>query len=336
MNGKETNQTDGSSGNERIENAVERFSSERTKENLIALLEAIRAGMHEDGQFILPVIPPEAMMALFDVDKIRIGDTCTVREDLHFKLHHLQTDDGRTWLAAFTSLRECEKGELTSTITQDIGHLLKSCRDMEEAGIVINPWGNSFSLSKELIRLILDADKPENHLYFEIRDITKLNADAIVNAANHSLLGGGGVDGAIHRAAGPGLLEECRALNGCGTGEAKITRGYDLKAKYVIHTVGPVYSRKRAEECAELLYACYWNSLELAKQYDLHSIAFPAISTGAYGYPGQAAAFVSLKAVSQWLDANRDYGMAVIMCSYNEKARQWYQNVVDFSAPGKE
>ncbi len=131
-------------------------------------------------------------------------------------------------------------------------------------------------------------------------DITRQDTEAIVNAANSSLLGGGGVDGAIHRAGGPTILEECRRLGGCPTGEARLTRGGNLKARYVIHTVGPVYKGGGARE-AELLASCYRESLKLASAQGITSVAFPSISTGAYGYPLAAAARIALQAVLAYL-----------------------------------
>ena len=165
----------------------------------------------------------------------------------------------------------------------------------------------------------------KQNVTIELCDITTLPCDCIVNAANGTLLGGGGVDGAIHRAAGPQLLEECRGLHGCETGKAKITRGYRLPAGHVIHTVGPVYSG--SEKDARLLADCYRNSLELAKEYDIHSIAFPAISTGVYGYPLQPATEIAVRTVRGWLREHPDYDMEVIFSCYSQKALDIYRAV---------
>ncbi len=172
--------------------------------------------------------------------------------------------------------------------------------------------------------------KPENHICFDIGDITKLNCECIVNAANKSLLGGGGVDGAIHRTAGRELLEECRTLHGCETGEAKITKGYNLKADYIIHTVGPVYSGKEQDEID--LENCYRNSLELAKEYGVHSIAFPAISTGVYGYPLEEAIPIAICSVTNWFAENKDYGMKVIYSCFNQNTYNTFQEYLTSNA----
>lgn len=145
-------------------------------------------------------------------------------------------------------------------------------------------------------------------------DITRLEVDAIVNAANESLLGGGGVDGAIHRAAGPELLAECRQLDGCPTGQAKMTRGYRLAARHVIHTVGPVYHGGNRGE-ADLLASCYRESLRLAEEAELATVAFPCISTGVYGYPKREACEVAVTTVSEWL-ARHSLPETVTFCCF--------------------
>lgn len=154
-------------------------------------------------------------------------------------------------------------------------------------------------------------------------DITMLHVDAIVNAANSSLLGGGGVDGAIHRAAGPGLLAECRQLNGCRTGQAKLTKGYNLPAKYVIHTVGPIYSGRKSD--AIFLADCYMNALDVARMNNVHTIAFPAISTGVYGYPIAEATKVATSTVRRWLDDHDDYAMEVTFCCFDKRTADIYR-----------
>lgn len=188
------------------------------------------------------------------------------------------------------------------------------CVPMETALEMLNHKGG----------LSMISEQGRARITVEQGDITKLDCDCIVNAANRSLLGGGGVDGAIHRAAGPELLAECRTLHGCRTGEAKITKGYRLKAKHIIHTVGPIYSDTVRD--AELLADCYRNSLELAKEHGIHSIAFPAISTGVYGYPLEDAIEIAVNTVAQWLEAHPEAEMRVIFCCFDARTAGIYRS----------
>ncbi len=158
-------------------------------------------------------------------------------------------------------------------------------------------------------------------------DITRLKVDAIVNAANTTLLGGGGVDGAIHRVAGSGLLEECRTLNGCATGEAKITDGYNLPARYVIHTVGPVWYGGRNKE-KEMLHLCYLNSLQIAAEKKIQSIAFPAISTGVYRYPVDLATKIAVETTINFLN-NSKFPLEVYFVCFSENSESVYLKILD-------
>ena len=157
-------------------------------------------------------------------------------------------------------------------------------------------------------------------------DITKLEVDAIVNAANKSLLGGGGVDGAIHRAAGRSLLDECRTLNGCETGQSKITKGYNLPAKYVIHTVGPVWSGGNKQE-RELLKSCYYTALELARENNIKTIAFPSVSCGVYRFPIEEACKIAISTVKEYLN-NYDGFEKVIFINPSEDIVEIYEKIL--------
>jgi len=182
----------------------------------------------------------------------------------------------------------------------------------------------------------------ETQLYKKIclrrSNITELEVDAIVNAANEALAGGGGVDGAIHKAAGPLLAQECRTLNGCPTGMAKITKGYNLMAKYVIHTVGPDLTNSMSEQ-PETLASCYRNSLDLVAKYNLKSVAFPCISTKRFSYPNEPAANVALKTVRDWLLDHQGFAEKIemiIFCVFLDKDERIYRDLIPKYFPSPE
>ena len=299
-------------------------------QQIAAVLEAIRDAVCHHDKIIVPVELPQAPIDALQKTDLQAGTDFTLPEDLHFQIRTLRLPVGKDVFAAFTSLEEERKGEEdSSTIAADLEeYLQKVLFNPAIEGVILNPWDKFFYLSKQGVQMIFRANLPpvgENIFTIQTMDITQADVECIVNAANNSLLGGGGVDGAIHRAAGPDLLKECRTLHGCKTGEAKITGGYRLKAKYVIHTVGPVYSG--AAEDAKLLHSCYWNSLELAREHGIHSIAFPAISTGVYGYPLRAATEIALKTVADWMKVYPDVGMSVLFACFDDRTTNVYREV---------
>ncbi len=280
-----------------LERLINRLYIESTKERNKDVLKYIRLLIQEKAKVLVPV-----------------SNSCFLR---------LKIDDGKDVYVAYTSSEQMEMGPSSEIEEIEMEIILQKAFESDlVSGLMINPWKESYYLPKVYLEMILDQKNLDSEIQIIQGDLTSFQGDCIVNAANSSLLGGGGVDGAIHRKAGPKLLEECRLLNGCPTGQAKITKGYDLDVDYIIHTVGPIYTGKHEE--AHQLEACYWNSLNLAKAYDIHSIAFPCISCGVYGYPIDEACPIALKTVAAWLDQEKDYAMKVSFYCFDQNSYHEY------------
>lgn len=314
-----------------IEKPIRAALGNETTESTIAILEGIRLAMNNYCSIRMPIV-------LTDETIERLGLNADTEEDpkqeelvnpeQDFTLRTIHNEEtNKDWLVAFTSEEESKKGPESAIYTVPLFDILPRVAAIQEVeGIVINPWGTAFSLRRSMIEEILRINNPKSQIFFNLGDITTLECDAIVNAANERLAGGGGVDGAIHRAVGKRLNKACSELGGCKTGEAKITKGYDLKARYIIHTVGPMYKGKGDE--ASYLADCYLSSLNLAREHNIHSIAFPAISTGAYRFPAEEAANIALDITAQWLGLHSDYGLQVIFCCYDQEMLDIYQSVL--------
>ena len=304
-----------------IANAHSFYVAEQNNTNLTQLLRAVSNLLHEGADVHIPV-----------------SLAAQAQGQLALVTH--TTNDGLVYVAAFSST-EAFAGQQTEEYTFIERPLVNYCEAVLQmegiAGIVFNPTSPApFTIQKKMLKELLKqlAEHPyKNSINLWRGDITTLGCDAIVNAANSTLLGGGGVDGAIHLAAGPELLEECKILKGCATGEAKITFGYKLPCAYVIHTVGPIYKGMLSQRVD--LANCYQNSLELAKKHHLHSIAFSAISTGVYGYPLDEAARIALLTCTQWLNANPDYGMEITLVCFNNAVFKSYSEIIEAAKHGE-
>lgn len=265
----------------------------------------------EAGSYYIPVYTSEAQLNEARLNDARLSGERLSGKRLSEELPHQEANEKDQYTFIRKSLKELMREAETSP----------NC-----VGLIVNPGNRKLVLTRKMIRTVTEH-RPKSHFSLVKGSVVDMHVGAIVNAANISLLGGGGVDGAIHRAAGPKLLEECRTLNGCKTGEAKITGAYNIRhADRIIHTVGPIYSGK--EEDARLLASCYRRSLDLALQHGLASIAFPGISTGAYGYPLREAATIALRTVSQWLDAHPDVVMNVYLCCFRDEEMEVYTELI--------
>lgn len=309
-----------------LERAIFNWCCGREKAAPDSVFNAIVNGMNNDMQVIVPIKTPEILQE--NPEKVKAEETFSSADDLPINFRHVNSfEEDRYFIPIFTSQEELNRAEPSSSINQSLKDLFKAVYNWENCdGYIINPWGQKVVLPKQIINMILEY-KPKSHINFVKGSVVDMHVSAIVNAANQSLLGGGGVDGAIHRAAGPELLKECRTLNGCNTGEAKITGAYNIDyADYIIHTVGPVYSGNPRD--AELLADCYTNSLDLALENGCNSIAFPGISTGVYGYPLDEAAEVSLMSVVDWLNDHPETVMNIYFCCFRDAELSAYTKLV--------
>lgn len=295
-----------------------------------SVFNAVANGLKNEMQVIVPIEFPEAMLqSIGNPEQVKVGDVFSVSEDIPIRFRHLAADEeGHYFIPLFTSREEMNKGESSSSINQSLKTLLEAVDNWPDCvGFVVNPWDRKLFLKKDIIKMLLEY-KPRSFISFVKGSVIDMHVDAIVNAANTSLLGGGGVDGAIHTAAGPELLKECRTLHGCNTGEAKITGSYNItNTDHIIHTAGPVYSGKADD--AELLAACYTNSLDIALENECNSIAFPCISTGVYGYPLDKAAKISLLSTVRWLDAHPDTVMNIYFCCFKDEELAAYKELMN-------
>lgn len=312
-----------------IERSISTLYAWKENKNFFPAFLTLHKALEWNTELLLPVIAPDSLIQQIDPDTVAVGDVITCPEDgvaLKFQKIADQKSPDKYWLPLFTNKAEVDKGEPTSLIPAVLDDVFKSALESDDClGVCINPWGQSLYLSLDNLR---DIQQLHGSHWMGVLtgDITEMAADAIVNAANTSLLGGGGVDGAIHRAAGPELLEECRSLHGCKTGQAKVTSAYKLHADYLIHTVGPVYSGRKSD--AEQLASCYTSSLDAAWEKGCSSIVFPSISTGAYGYPIASAAAVAVNAVGQWLFRHPDTEMLVYFCCFSHEDSNVYQKAI--------
>lgn len=296
-----------------IENAVFNWERAKTEISVRTVYNAVRMAIDNDFYVHVPVY-----------DSSYIDERQRKIEPVF-----LEDTDGNGWIPVFTSTYELKKGNSDNTECLSLKELAEFSMELAEpfAGLVFNVHGKAFRMDKADYELIME-EKPESVISYLNGSVVKMHVDAIVNAAKASLAGGGGIDGAIHKAAGPGLAKECAALGSCNTGEVKISGAHNIKnAEHIIHAVGPVYHGNSND--AVLLASCYEKSLDLALKNGCTSIAFPCISTGIFGYPLKDATCVALRTVGAWLNKHKNVVMNVYFCCFTQNEFACYEEVTD-------
>lgn len=317
-------------GNASIEDMIQLLEKENNEANVYRLVRALEQNMEQNGQFFIPVLDIDQMeqppVSLFEIEELNLQEYFDPPRPLEAVPRKVELFKGGFAFTAFTSREELNKGESTKFTVMPIRSFFElALSDPATVGIVLNPWDVSVLLDKNILSLVLQGKNRKtagSQVFVDQGDITRMNVDAIVNAANTSLMAGGGVCGAIFAAAGPRLHNACAKLGGCEVGQAKLTEGFDLPARYIIHTPGPVYSGSAEDE--KLLAASYYNALEQARLHDLHSIAFPSISTGIYGYPIEKAVPVAAASVSQWIADHPEWNMEIHLVAFDDRTLAEY------------
>lgn len=309
-----------------LERAIFNYRLGGNNASYVPVANALMNGMANGMEVLVPVQQTDTGLRLFDPNDDH-PTRQTDEDESPIYVHSIGIEGSRNIVMAFTSEEELELGEHMDVIRCRMSDLIQNMKGWTGCtGIAVNPYNLTFNIYSELLDLM--TEKPARSAFEIVRgSVLNMHVGAIVNAANSSLLGGGGVDGAIHRLAGPGLKEECRSIGGCRTGEAVITGSYDIDyVDAIIHTVGPVYSGKAEDRIS--LANCYLSSLEAASANGITSIAFPCISTGAYGFPIAEAAKVSIMALAEWFESHRDTVMNVYLCCYRDEEFQSYIKVL--------
>lgn len=326
--------------NQDIEKTIHSLEKDKTQENIEKLLWQLSSKLSDHGAFLIPVLDSEAMedpsKDLFRLDKFSLDQTEPKKRGRMAMPRKVELIQGGEAYTAFTSREELDKGESTDyTVIPMKDYLELALLDEDCIGIVINPWDVSVLLDKRLIMMILKDQihrVEKDEIVLMQGDIADADAEAIVNATNTALEETGGVSATVFEKAGPELKEVLQEIGGIETGKAVVTPGFGVRAKYIIHTAGPVWMDSDRETEEKQLASCYVEILDAARAHGIHSVAIPAISTGIFHYPAAEAAPVALFSISKWLSDHPDYPMKVILVAHDKDTFEIYCDLLDVHA----